>query len=334
MPCQKEGVIMDYIMNEEVTTSKKRIIGGAFFGLILGGYIDNAFRFTIPNILAMVQRIDIETARANYESSIILSLIVRIVIAFFVAFVAGFIARRKGVLTGLLANSIYALIFAGILGFSIAKGMDKLVGNISLQLYAFLQFLFIILASICGGLLGEKYYTPDKDLDLEKDRLTVFGVRWPHYFWILPFIFYPFLASAIIVIYAGILTFLVDFYFAIHPSLWIKITWWVYFFIIPMVIFGAAWIMFGGFVRFYEVMQYKQVESKGWKKFGQVLLYGIGAPILSYALAGFGANVTHNMPRPATGDWKIGVILILTITIIAVIVSIFSWIKEKVFHRH
>ena len=325
---------MDYTMKEEITITKKRIISAAFFGLVLGGYIDNAFSFTIPKILAMVQKIHTETALENYESSIILNLIIRIVIAFFVAVIAGFIARRKGILAGLLANSLYALIFAGILGFSLARGVDKLVGNISLQLYSFLQFLFIILASIFGGLLGEKYYSPDKDLDLEKDKLTILGVRWPHYFWILPFIFYPFLASTIIVIYAGILTFLVNFYFGIHPSLWFNIAWWIYFFIIPMVVFGAAWIMIGGFIRFYEIMQYKQIESKGWKKFGQVLLYGIGAPILAYTLAAFCANVTHNMPRPATGDWKIGLILIFIIPIIAFIVSIFSWIKEKVFHRY
>ncbi|MDI6891274.1 MAG: hypothetical protein QMC83_10135, partial [Thermodesulfovibrionales bacterium] len=49
--------------------------------------------------------------------------------------------------------------------------------------------------------LGEKIYSPDKDLDLGNDKLTIFGVRWLHYLWILPFIFYPFLASVIIIIY-------------------------------------------------------------------------------------------------------------------------------------
>ncbi len=325
---------MDNIINTEPKTSKKRIIGAAFFGFILGGYIDSAFRFTIPNILAMVQKTGIETAQLNYESSIIFSLVVRIAIVFFAAAIAGFIARRKGILAGLLANSIYILIFAGILIFAILEGTDELVGNISLQLYTFIQFLFIFLASIFGGFLGEKIYSSDKDLDLGNDKLTIFGVRWLHYFWILPFIFYPFLTSVIIIIYAGILTFLADFYFAIHPSLWFNIAWWIYFFIIPMVVFGAAYIMFGGFIRFYETMQYKQSGSRGWKKFGQVLLYGIGAPMLSYTLAAFGADVTHNMPRPASGDWKIGLILILIIPTIAILISIFSWAKEKVFHRY
>jgi hypothetical protein len=325
---------MDDIITNEVKTSKKRIIGAALFGLILGGYIDNAFRFTIPNILAMVQKIDVEIAQLNYESSIIFSLVVRLVIAFFAAVIAGFIARRKGILAALLANSIYTLIFAGILIFAILEGTDKLVGNISLQLYTFIQFLFTLLASIFGGFFGERIYSPDKDLDLGNDKLTIFGIRWLHYFWILPFIFYPFLTSFIIISYAGVLTFLADFYFAIHPSIWFNVAWWIYFFIIPLVVFGAAWIMFGGFMRFYEIMQYKQIESRGWKKFGQVLLYGIGAPILSYGLAAFGANVTHNMPRPATRDWKIGLILILIMPTIAILVSIFSWIKEKVFHRY
>ena len=325
---------MNNIITNEVKTSTKRIIGVAFFGLILGGYIDNAFRVTIPRISAMVQKIDVEIAQINYESSIIFKLIVLTIISLFAAGVAAFLGRKKGIWTGLLANSIYILIFTGILVFAIIKGVDELIGSISFQLYAFIQLLLIILASIFGGFIGEKFYSPDKDLDLGNNKLTIFGIRWLHYFWILPFIFYPFLASFIIVIYEAILSFLVDYYFAIHPSLWFKFAWWIYFFIVPMVVSGATLIMFGGFIRFCEIMQYKQAESKGWKKFGQVFLYGIGAPVLSYALAAFGANVIHGMPRPTTGDWKIGLILILIIPTIAILVSIFLWIKKKVFHRY
>lgn len=315
----------------KVKSSPKRILGAAFFGFILVLCFYNASQFTIPKILAMVQEIDVETARSKHESSIILSLLVTTITSFSVAALAAFIGRQRGILVGLLANSVYALIF--LLGIYFFRDTDESPGNISLQLGAFLLFLSVILASILGGLFGEKYYSPDKDLDLGKDKLTIFGIHWPHYFWILPFIFYPFLASFVIIVYAGILTYLVDFYFAIHPSLWFNIAWWGYFFVIPMAVLCAGWVAFAGFIRFYEIMQYKQTELKRWKKSGQVLLYGMGTPLLSYAIASFAAFVTHNMPQPATGDWKVGLILILIILTIIIIVSFISWIKETVFQR-
>ena len=186
---------------------------------------------------------------------------------------------------GLLANSVYIVIFASFLIYSILGGADESGENVD-QLYTSIQLLLILLASTSGGFLGAKLYSPDKDLDMGNDKLTFFGVRWLHYLWILPFIFCSFLNSVIIIIYAGFLTLLADLYFAIRPSLWFNITWWIYFFIIPSLVLGAALIIFRGFIRFYEVMQYKNAESRGWKKFGQVFLYGIGAPTLSCALAG------------------------------------------------
>lgn len=325
---------MDSIITSEIKISKRRIIGAAFFGLILGVFLDNAITFTIPNILAMIQKTDVEITRMNYESSTFPSLIVLPITSFFAAGIAAFIARKKGIFTGLLANSIFILVYAGLLIFAIVKGTDELVGDISFQLYMFIQFLSIFLASISGGFLGEKFYSPDKDLDLGNDKLTIFGIWWPHYFWILPFILYPFLTSFIIIIYVSILTLLVDFYFTIHPSLWLNIAWWIHFFIVPIMILLAIVVMFFGFIRFYGVIQYKQIESKGWRKFGQILLYGVGAQILSYALAYLGALITHNMSQPAAGDWKLGLIFLSIFPTFAILIYLFSWIKERAFHRY
>lgn len=325
---------MDNIIHNEIRTSTKRVAGAGLFGIILGGYLNKALLFTIPAILSMVQKVDMQVAQTNFKSSVVLVLIVQILVSFFAAVIAAFIARRKGIVVGLLANSTFILSLAGFLIFAISEGSDELVGHISLQLYTFIAFLFTVFAGVFGGFLGQRFYSPDKDLDLGSDKLTVFGIRWAHYFWVLPFIIYPYLASIIMIIYAGALSFLVNFYFGIHPSLWLNVAWWIYFFIIPMGVFFAVWITFRGLIRFYEVMRYKQTWSSGWKKFGLVLLYGIGAPILSYTIAAFGADITHNMPRPTSGDWKIGLILVLIIPTIAILISIFSWIKKRVSHRY
>ena len=212
---------------------------------------------------------------------------------------------------------------------SLSEGSGIYVGSISLQLYIFIGLILAIIASIFGGRFGEKYYSPERDLDLGQDKLTVFGIRWFHYFWILPFIIYPFLATVIIVAYAGILVALVDFYFILHPSLWLKISWWGFLFFMPILGGGAIYILALGFVRFWEVMQHKQTESKGWRRLGKILLYGIGAHILAGLIANFIVAIAHNMPRPVAGDWKIGIGLIFIIPAVVLIVSIFSWIKDK-----
>jgi hypothetical protein len=325
--------IMYDIVHNEITTSTKRVVGAALFGIILGGYLNKALSFTIPAILSMVQKIDLQVAQINFKSSIVLVLIVQILVSFFAAVVAAFIARRKGVLVGLLSNSTFIILLAVYLISAISEGSDELVGHISLQLYTFISLLLTVLAGIFGGFFGQRFYSPDKDIDLGNDKLTVFGMRWAHYFWVLPFIIYPYLASIIMIIYAVTLCLLADFYFGIHPSLWLNVAWWIYFFAVPIGVFFAVWITFRGLIRFYELMQYRQMRSRGWKKFGLVLLYGIGAPILSYSIAAFGADIIHNMPRPSSGDWKIVLFLVLIIFIIAVLIWIFSWIKKRMFHK-
>lgn len=324
---------MYYISNAEIEirTSTKRIIGAVFFGLILSGYIDNAFRYTIPRIISIAQKIELDLALIKYESSILINLIIGTVIGFFVAALSAFLARRKGIIVGILANSIYILLIGAGLILAIVASVDELIGNISLQLFLFLQFFLLLLASVFGGIIGEKYYSSDVDLDLDKDKVTVFGVRWFHYIWILPFIIYPYLTSLIIFIYSGIIIFIADFYFIFHPSVWFKLTWWFYFAFAPFLVILSAGAMFGGFSRFWEIMQHKQTESRGWKKFGQVLLFGIGAPVLAWALAYFGANITHNMPKGKPGEAKIVLIIIGIIFGVGIIISFFSWVKDKFF---
>jgi len=314
-------------MKEKI--SKKRIIGAAFFGFIVGYYLNSAFEYTLPRIFSIVKKVSIEEGYMIYADSVILSLILSILAIFFAGMVAGFLARQKGILIGLLANSISIILFGGVFILAIFWGEDVFIGHISAQLYAFIGFSLAILASIFGGYFGQKFYSPENDLDLRQTKLTVFGIRWFHYFWILPFIIYSFLATFIIAVYAGVLVALADLYFVIHPSLWLKISWWGFLFFMPVLGMIAIYILGFAFVRFWELMQYRQTKSKGWGRFGKILLYGIGAPILASVIAYFVANVAHNMPKPATGDWKIGLCLLGIIPTITLVVYIFSWIKNR-----
>ncbi len=308
-------------------TSKKRIVGAAFFGLILGGYLESALSYTVPTILSIVQKIDVEIAQENYDSSFVIKLLLRVIISFAAALVATFIARKGKIIVGLLANSLFIIIVLIILGFAIMYNDNEII-------WKSILFLFLItISSILGTMFGNKLYSSEMDLDSLNDKVTIFGIRWFNYFWILPFIIYPFLSSFIIVTYAGILALLADFYHIIHPSLWLNLTWWLYFFIVPILVYIAIIIIIGGFVRFFGIMQYSQTKSHGWKKFKQVLIYGIGAPILSYFIAVVCANITHKMPRPISGDWKLGLILIFIIPLISILISVFSWIKEKIIKR-
>lgn len=315
--------------NEEIKTSKKRIIGAAFFGLLLGSYLNKSFEYTLPRIFSIIKKVSIEEGYEIYADSVVLSLALTVLAVFFAGGVAGFLARKKGILVGLLANSVSIILLGFLFVFSILSGENVYyVDSISIQLYSFIVFILVIIASIFGGYFGQKCYSPERDLDLDKNRLTVFGIRWFHYFWILPLIIYSFLATAIIVIYASILVFLADFYYAIHPSIWFS-SWIIYFLIMPFLAMIAIYVLGLSFAKFWELMQYGQTKSRGWGRFGKVLLYGIGAPVLSFFIAGWVADITHNMPRPTAGDWKIGIGLILVIPTIALIAHIFSWIKNK-----
>lgn len=328
---------MNFETASHITTSGKRVVGAAFFGSVSAAYIWIAADIAIPRILADAQKIDFEAAYAAYESSALLTVGELITRAFAGAVCAGFLARRKGIVAGLLSSLVYILAAGYILLLSFSghytrvaqlPSADEMPGMISFQLQVLLQLVLLILAGCVGGLIGEKLYVPDRDLDLEQEKLTVFGVRWAHYFWILPFIYLAFLASFILIVYGVITAFLADLSYAWHPSLWFNVTWWIFFPLAPFVIYLSAWITLGGFVRFYKVMQYRQTATRGWGKVGRVFLYGVGAPALSYTAAAIGVNIAHAMPKPAEGDWKIAVGLVAFVVAISLLGSALSWLKR------
>jgi hypothetical protein len=137
------------------------------------------------------------------------------------------------------------------------------------------------------------------------------------------------LASAIIIVYAGVAVLLADLSFAWHPSLWFNFAWNWAFPLSAIFVWLAILITGTSFVRFYEVMQQRQTNFKGWKKFGRVVLYGVGAPALSYTIAALGADVAHVMPKPVEGDWKIAVGIAAAIVVVGGVSSVISRISAR-----
>jgi len=318
---------------------RQRVAGAALFGFLCGGYAQNAADRTIPVIMSIVQRTDMEASQANYESSSLYHTAVLVICAFVGAATAGFLARRKGILAGILSNSPYILIAVYILFASVAPQYfaalsrlpmaEDLAGDTSAQFQILWRLILFILAASMGGFLGHKLYATELDLDLDQARVTIFGIRWAHYFWILPFIYLAFLASVLMIVYAGFTVLLADLSFAWHPSLWFDSAWNWGFPVGPFLVWLAVLITGASFVRFYEVMQYRQTDLRGWRKVGRVFLYGVGAPALSYAMAVLGADVARAMPKPVEGDWKIAVGIVATIMAIGVIGSAISKIRAK-----
>ena len=145
----------------------------------------------------------------------------------------------------------------------------------------------------------------------------------------MPFIYLAFLASLIIIVYAAATTYLADLSFAWHPSLWFNVAWWLFFPLAPVLVYGAASLTFRGFVRFHEVMQCRQTTTRGWGKVGRVLLYGVGAPTLSYTVAAIGADIAHAMPKPVQGDWKVAVGLMALFLFISLLGWVSSWLRAS-----
>ena len=317
---------------------KQRVVGGTFFGFLVGGYSQNAAAQTLPAIIGMIQRTDLEAAKRIYDDSSFYRTSVLVISTFLGAAVAGFLARRRGILAGILSSSPYISVAAYILLVSVGQQYsamfsrlplaEDLAGDSSLQSQILLRFILFVLAASLGGLIGQKLYAPEIDLDLGHAKVTIFGVRWAHYFWILPFIYLAFLASALMIVYAGIAVLLADLSLAWHPSLWFFSSWVDWGFVLgPILVWLALWITGVSLVRFYEVMQHCQSRFKGWKKAGRVFLYGVGAPAISYTIAALGAGMARAMPKPVEGDWKIAVGIMLGIMVIGVITSTISRIR-------
>ncbi len=81
----------------------QRVLGAALFGLLCGGYAQNAAERTVPRIMSMVQKIDLEIAYADYQGSSLYRTAVLLIATFIGAAAAGFLARRKGILAGILS---------------------------------------------------------------------------------------------------------------------------------------------------------------------------------------------------------------------------------------
>jgi hypothetical protein len=260
------------------------------------------------------------------------------------AAVAGFLARRKGTLAGILSSSPYILAAGYVLlvsagpqyssSFSRLPFADDLAGDTSVASQIVLRFILFVFAGSLGGFIGRKIYAPALDLDLGQSKVTVFGVRWAHYFWILPFIYLAFLASALMIAYAGITVIFADITFVWHPSLWFNFAWNWGFPVGLILVWLAAWITGASFVRFYSLMQYGQSSARRWKRVGLVLLYGVGAPTLSYTMAALGADVARVMPKPFKGDWKIAVGIVVALIGFSAIGSGISHIRDRYSKSH
>ena len=61
---------------------------------------------------------------------------------------------------------------------------------------------------------------------------------------------YPYLASLIMAIYAGVLAFLSNFYVALHPLFELSFGWMANFGLNPIAVYCAFWLVFQGLERF------------------------------------------------------------------------------------
>jgi hypothetical protein len=336
---QKAGVPQEDKAAVPPLPVRQRVVGAALFGFLVGGYAQNAAQQTVPVIMSIIQKIDVEAAKAIYDDSPLYRTSVLIISAFLGAAIAAFLARRKWVLAGLLSSSLYILGAAYVLFVSIAPEYSAMfsrwplaedfAGDTSVQFQFLLRLVLFTLAALAGGFVGHKLYAPEIDLDLGQRKVTIFGIRWAHYFWILPLIYLAFLASLVMVVYAGITVLWADLAFAWHPSIWFDFAWNWGFPVGPILVWIAAWMTGASFLRFYQVMQYRQVDFRGWRKAGRALLYGVGAPALSYTIGALGADVAHAMPKPAEGDWKVAVAIMAVLFAISGIVSTIARIRAK-----
>jgi len=131
------------------------------------------------------------------------------------------------------------------------------------------------------------------------------------------------------IVYAGITVLWADLSLVWHPSLWFNFAWIFFFSLGLFLVWLAIVITAASFVRFYELMQYRQIDFRGWRKAGRVLLYGVGTPALSYTVGALGADVARAMPKPAEGDWKIVVAIMGMILAISAMASTITRLRAR-----
>lgn len=181
-----------------------------------------------------------------------------------------------------------------------------------------------------GALIAQSYSDGVWDPDLNQGKVTVFGVRWGHYFWILPLVVYPYLASLIMAMYAGVLAFLSSFYVAFHPSLWFSFGWMASFGLNPIAVYIAFWLVFQGMERFLKVMAYGPSKRRKLAKFWRVILYGLLAPALAFSVAAISASFTHALPKPTASDWKIGLAITGGFAVLSLGGQALAWVIKRV----
>lgn len=311
----------------EVQTSALRILGAAFFGFIAGLIIRGTVDYSIPKVLMNIHGIEWDQAYSFYSSSFFPKLVIGVMVLFFTAYLSGFLAKKSGVLVGVIANSLPILALTLPIAYVLIMGADPA------SVFAhrtFLQLVFYVLASIFGGLCGERCYSEKIDLDLNTGGLTIFGVYWMHYLWMPIFIFYPLISSVVILIYSWMGTFSTILDFLTHFNLWINLAWWFYFFINPLIIFLSSLVLIFCFKKFWRIMQYRQTYYEFYERVIGVIMYGIASPVLVRMISSFTVKATGNMSRPIINDWKISLGYILIIPIAGIIIRFFWWIKMSV----
>jgi hypothetical protein len=314
---------------EEIPFSVKRLFVAALFGALIAGYAMNASDETMLRIVSMVQGTDEASAAHQYASSSVFPFLTFAFGAALGSGVAAFLARRRAVLAGLLAGSPFALTLLTFSVLSVVRGAGKPVSNISYQLYEFLLSATVVLASVAGALMGQQNYSPALDRDLSQTKVTIFGVSWGHYFWIFPLVLYPYLDSLVMAIYAGVLAFLSSFYVAVHPSLWFSFGWDASFALNPMAVYGSFWLLLQGSERFLDVMGRRPGSVRKLTKFWNVILYGLLAPGLAFAVSAISANFTHALPKPTPGDWKIGLAISGGFAVLSLGERALAWIVKR-----
>jgi hypothetical protein len=282
----------------------------------------------MPTIISMIQGVNEVTATDQYSASAVFPFLTFAFGTLLGSGVAAFLARKRAVLTGLLAGAPFAALFLTFTVLAVTRGDADLVGSVSYQLYEFLLFATVVVASVAGALIAQRALDSGWDPDLNQKKVTIFGVRWGHYFWILPLVVYPYLASLIMALYAGVLAFLSSYYVAFHPSLWFSFGWMASFGLNPIAVYFAFWLVFQGMERFLTVMAHGPSRMRKLAKFWRVILYGLLAPALAFSVAAISASFTHALPKPAAGDWKIGLAIGGGFAVLSLGAQAVSWVRD------
>lgn len=304
--------------NNELNPSWKKILGSALLGLYFGGFILNSFEEARMRIFE----------NSYFSDSTILNIDVSIGIIMWIcailigAFIAALLSRKKGIIAALIANSLYILGLPAIFIFAAIKFKGIPPGALSNQFIIFLGWLSIILITIIGGYLGQKFYSRERDPDINNDKLTVFGIRWFHYFWMGGAVFYPTLVGALVAIYtlfistASVINHLTN--RAIWHNLFANdsVIW------LPFGSVISLLVLWFGITKFWETLSYKRKSYSWWARTILVILFGIGAPILSWPIATMTLFTSYELPKPDFIDWIITFVLLISGTIFFVVYKI------------